>query len=389
MSVISTLTDPAAKKSRPAGKATDPKDVDLVIRLRKWATSSDIQWLPQLDEKQRIELKIGTAKSCQLRIADGDRLVSGEHARLVFDRGWTIHDTKSKNGLWLDHQRSPWGVVRAGTEIGLGRKFVLIAESSRSIALRTFLSRILGRTSDCVKTVDLALRSILSASQQRSVLAVCSVSDPMAIAQSIHRVALGPERPFVRYDPRGKRHKDSASHPVDYANARQALAAAAGGTLSVWAGRLPRDYEEIWQTLSEPTATTRLVVCSNTPIDRKQFCTVPIVVPSLETRQNELGVIVEEYADDAKMEVRRLAERNSVDLLDDGDSVSPPEDREWIQQNESGSLSAIEVATLRCVALRMTANTNQAAKLLGIKRPSLDSWLENRNMPMQIRGKDS
>ena len=42
-----------------------------------------------------------------------------------------------------------------------------------------------------------------------------------------------------------------------------------------------------------------------------------------------------------------------------------------VDDNESASLEAIEVATDRCGALRLTANFNQAAKL-----PSLDSGLE-------------
>lgn len=362
-SSISTITDPTAKH--------DDKS-DLVIRFRRWATNTDIKDLPRPHEKQRIELIVGTARTCQIRVDDPNKLVSGEHARVTFDdRGWTIYDyenkkkRKSKNGLWLDGQLSDWGPLRAGTEIGLGKKFVMMAETPRSIALRLFLARILGWNE--AERIDLALRSIL----RGSVWLICSPSDPLALARSIHRLVFGADRPFVRCDPKGTQ-KDSVHWPQNFDRAADALSAAARGTLCVWAGRLPRDFKEISDALIAPTATARLAICSNKPIDGKEFLVTPIVVPPLAERQNELHHIINAYAKDALAELKGSAEHFRAEDLD------------WVQQNESATLAKIETATLRCVALRMTANVNQAAKLLGIKRPSLDEWIQHRQLPMHI-----
>lgn len=363
MPAISTISDVTTKFDHTS---------DDVIRLRRWGNNNDMEMLPRADHTRRIELVVGTSRACHLRVSD--KHVSGEHARLVFDeRGWTIQDLKSKNGLWLDNQRCEWGPLRPGTEIGLGRKFIMIAESPRSIALRTFLTRILGWGGDRAKAIDLALRSILAPSAQRSAIAVCSPSDPLAIAHSIHRVVYG-ARPFVRCDPKGKPTDESVRWPRNFTKASDALAAAAGGTLCVWAGRLPRDYDEIWSALVEPTATTRLVVCSNKPINGKEFLTVPIIVPPLSTRPDELPHIIREYAKDAVAELSGQPHH------------ARPEDLDWIQQHEASSLAKIEAATLRCIALRIAPNMNQAAKLLGMARESLAGWIKSRKMPMHVEG---
>lgn len=361
----STITDPTAKDNSPS---------DEPIRVRRWGTDW-IEMLPRPTESvRRIELTIGTARECHIRVADPDKLVSSEHARLVCDGDeWKIYDNKSKNGLWIDRQRCEWAPVRAGAEIGLGRKFILIAESARSIVLRTVLARILGWTSDRTKMVDHALRSILVTSLQRGAIVLCSQSDPVAVAHSIHRTAFGSPRPFVTCDPKRKHTKKSVRWTHNFTRGAEALAAASGGTLCVWASRLPRDFGDVWTALVEPTSTVRLVVCSNTPIDGKKFLSVPILVPSLATRQAELRHIIKEYAADAVTELGG-EERTHVQ----------PEDLDWTHHNESSSLAKIETATLRLVALRMFPNVNQAAERLGMARMSLASWIGRRKLPMVI-----
>lgn len=160
MTSHSTVTDPIAKDTSPS---------DELIRVRRWG-SNWLEMLPRPSEPlpSRIELTVGTSSGCDIRIDDSDQLVSGTHARLVFEGGdWKIFDNHSKNGLWIDGERCDWAAVRSGTEIGLGRKFILIAESARSIALRTFLARILGWTDDCTTSVDHALRSVLATRSRR------------------------------------------------------------------------------------------------------------------------------------------------------------------------------------------------------------------------------
>ncbi len=367
MTTYSTMTDPVAKDTAPS---------DELIRVRRWG-SDWLKLLPRPGESEQgvrrtIELTIGTASGCDIRVSDPDQLVSSTHARLVFDGGdWKIFDNNSKNGLWIHGQRCESAAVRAGTEIGLGRKFILIAESARSIALRTFLARILGWTNDRTAVVDHALRSVLATSSQRGAIVLCSESDPVAIAHSIHRMAFGAERPFVTCDPKRKSTTESVRWTQNFARGGEALAAAAGGTLCVWVSRLPRDFADVWGALVEPTATVRLIMCSNKPIDGKKYLAAPIVVPSLADRQLELGHIIKDYAGDA---VAELGGEEALHVL--------RADLDWILHNESSSLAKIETATLRLVALRMYPNVNQAAERLGMARISLASWIARRELPV-------
>jgi hypothetical protein len=363
MGVMSTVTDPAALSA--------PRS-DEVIQLRPWG-SDQAKRLRRPDEQGPREVLLGAARECDVRIVDPERLVSARHARLVFEDGaWKIHDLKSKNGLWLDRRRCDWGVLRAGMEIGLGRKFVLLAESARSIELRMLLARMLGWSGGRAKVVDLALRSVYATVAQRGAFALCSESDPVALAQSIHRVAFGPARPFITCDPKRRSTTRSVRWTRNVERGMDALAAAAGGTLCVWASRLPRDFDRVWAALVEPTATARLVVCANRPIDGRKFLTTPIVVPSLATRPDELRFVIREYSIDAVAELTGRAEALGQDDLD------------WILAHEAGSLAKIETATLRLAALRRFPNLNQAAERLGMARMSLAAWIGRRALPMAL-----
>jgi len=57
------------------------------------------------------------------------------------------------------------------------------------------------------------------------------------------------------------------------------------------------------------------------------------------------------------------------------------EDRTWILDHEASSLSDIEKATLRLVALRTSANMSTAAARLGMAPVSLSRWIGRRKIP--------
>src|SRR5262245_7550030 len=138
--------------TKPDAIAQEWALTDEVIRLRRWGTDR-IHMLP----KQPVgDWYIGSAPTCALRL--DDPLVSREHARLVReDSKWVLRDRRSTNGLWLDGARHEWIALNPCIEIGVGGT-TLIPESGRSIALRAFVARILGWTSDRVDAVDQALR---------------------------------------------------------------------------------------------------------------------------------------------------------------------------------------------------------------------------------------
>jgi hypothetical protein len=56
------------------------------------------------------------------------------------------------------------------------------------------------------------------------------------------------------------------------------------------------------------------------------------------------------------------------------------DDRDWVMKHGARSIPEIEKATLRIVALNMTNNSHQAAKVLRMAQVSLSRWL-GRRMP--------
>ncbi len=355
--MLMTNLDPAAQEW--------PID-DRVIRLRHWGTDR----IHALPEASAGEWLVGSAPACALRL--DDPRVSHRHARLVCEDGrWFLRDAGSKNGLVFDGARRDWFALEPCVEIGLGRT-TLIAESGRSIALRMFLARILGWTSDRAGAVDHALRAVRAAAARRSALVLRGDHELVSVAHAIHRHAIGKDRPFVACDPRRRAVSASVRAVANHDRAVKAFEAAAGGTLCVWSSRLPPDFGEALALLREPEARVRLVVCSQRRGAGDEVLGAPIEIPPLAGRARELPRIVEEYAHDALAELGEP--RGSFTAAD----------RDWVLAHEAGTLADLEKATLRLVALRTSGNVNRAAARLGMAHVSLARWIRRRRLPFPL-----
>jgi hypothetical protein len=341
---------------------------DDVIRLREWGT--DV--MRALPAPPTNEWTIGAAEICTVQLDDPAGHVSRLHARLVREQAkWLLRDLGSTNGVRLDGARRTEIVLEPGVEIGIGG-LTLIAESGRSIALRGFLSRILGWRGNRVDVVDHALRSIRMAATRRIALVLCGDGDLVPMARSIHRHALGPDRPFVVCDPRRREGKATVRSAENYKTGMGALAAATGGSLCIRTQRRPRDWSAVSAALRNPASRVQLVVCAEDPRDCEPLLAPPITVPPLAGRADELDRIITEYAEDAIAELGTL--RTSF----------LPADREWVRTYSGESLPDIEKATLRLVALRESRNLSAAAARLGMAPVSLSRWIGRRKLPMQI-----
>jgi ActR/RegA family two-component response regulator len=84
---------------------------------------------------------------------------------------------------------------------------------------------------------------------------------------------------------------------------------------------------------------------------------------------SELPRIVDEYALDAATE------------LSIRDVWFSDADRRWVLEHAATSLSEIEKATLRLVALKISTNVSQAAARLGMAAVSLSKWVGRRKLP--------
>jgi len=339
---------------------------DGLIRLREWGTDR----LHELRLDGPAELVLGADDDCDIKVIDTARRVSRKHAKLVRSEGtWAIVDLDSKNGTRVDGSVRERATLDAGLEIGIGG-VTLVAESARSVALRGFLSRILGWTSERIEAVDLGLRAIRMAATRRAPLVLCGEADLVSTALAIHRIALGSDRPFVAADPRRKDATESVRAVQSYQSGAAALDAARGGSLCVLAARLPRDFDDVRNALLGPAAPAQLIVCATKRPARNAFSSVPIEVPSLASRAPELARIIEEYASDAMRDLN--APRGTF----------RPVDREWISEHASTTLSDIEKAATRLVALRVNGyNVTRAAVQLGMAHVSLARWIGRRRLP--------
>jgi hypothetical protein len=341
---------------------------DVVMRLREWGTDT-IRFLPPPPINVWM---VGTDDDCALRLEDPGGHVSRRHAQLIRDHArWLLRDLGSKNGLRLDGARRSEIVLEPGAEIGIGG-LTLIAESGRSVALRAFLSRLIGWRSDRIEVVDHALRSVRMAAARRIALVLSGDGDLVPMARSIHRHALGDDRPFIVCDPRRRDGKATVRSAENHELGVAAFEAAVGGSLCVRSHRLPRDFADVITALRAPGSRVQLVVCASRPDDCKQFLSVPISVPPLASRLDELDRIITEYAEDAVIE---LGARRTGFLA---------VDRAWVRTYSAKSLPDIEKGTLRLVAIRESRNLSNAAERLGMAPVSLSRWIGRRTLPMQV-----
>ncbi|HEY5936613.1 MAG TPA: FHA domain-containing protein [Kofleriaceae bacterium] len=334
---------------------------DELVRFREWSTQS-VHPLPA----EPGEHLLGADPACWLVLGDPSGRISRQHAELVRDgNAWILRDRSSKNGILVDGVRRAEVTLEPGLEVGLGG-ITLIVESTRTIALRGYLARVLGYTSN--EVVDLALRSIRMASARRAPLVLCGDGDLVPIAAGLHRRTHG-DRPFVLCDPRRKTSEATVRSAASYDTGAGALAVATGGTLCVLSKHLPKDFSAISAELRAPGSRVQLVVCTHT-LGHETFLAAPITIPPLARRTRELNLVIEEYAAEA------------VAALAAAPTSFGAAERDWIKTHAADSLPEIEKATLRLVALREEDNTvTRAAARLGISHVSLLRWIGRRRLP--------
>jgi hypothetical protein len=229
--------------------------------------------------------------------------------------------------------------------------------------LRRFVARLLGWTDR--DAVGRALRSLYLAMTYRTQLVVCGRGDLVPIAYALHRWTLGAHRPFVVCDPRRGDRATSCRSPISIADGLAASQAASGGSLCMRGH--PRTFSGLAARLRD-THDVVPVICVAKMSESNPFLIrpEPIRLPLLSARMSELPRIVDEYVRDAIVELRVP----DVPFTDD--------DREWVLRCAATSLAAIEKATLRLVALKISGNVRQAAARLGMAPVSLSRWIDRR-----------
>jgi hypothetical protein len=340
---------------------------DKVIGLREWGAGR----LFSLRAPQHSR-ELATMDTAALQLARGDLATTTDRIEIVYEsQSWRVKDWSGLSNLKQDGRPTREVSLMPGTEVTIaGRTY--IAESPRSIALRNFCSRLLGWSDDRIAAVDHALRAIRLASAGRAPLTLTGSGDLVPIAHAIHRYSLGDRVPFIVSDPRRKNTSATVRSPENCASGVEALQKAYGGTLCVRAWRLPRDFSEILNAFSEPEHPTQLMICSRgTPLPNA----AQVDIPPLDSRRLDLPRIAKEYIEDA------------THALHAPDDCLGRQDIEWILDHSAFggqlAISGIEKAALRAVALKLTGDLTNAARLLGMARVSLERWIKRRNSESQ------
>jgi len=208
---------------------------------------------------------------------------------------------------------------------------------------------------------------------RRGALLLRGEGDLVSVAHALHRITLGSDARFIVCDHRRQNTPASVRGPENLNDGMSAFAAAIGGSLCVRISRLPQRFDEVLQLLQEPESEVQLFVCMGSRHHSARVSGPMVIhVPRLEMRELELPRIVDEYGQDAIAALRAFSDCFTTD------------DRSWVIRNASRSISEIEKATLRVVALQTASNIYQAAARLGMAAVSLTRWLTRRT-PLVLR----
>jgi FHA domain len=358
---IEMLTQ-ARTETDPGGGRWDREEE--VIQLREWGTLR-VHSLPKAPPSPILgEWFLGTSSDCYLRFCDATGRMSRRHARLLREpMGWSLLDIGSKNGMYVDGARQVTAVLEAGTEITLGG-VTLVAESRKWIAARGFLARLLGWGPERLSTVDAALRAVRVAHLRNSPLILRGEGDLVGVAKDLHRRFLGAEAPFVLCTPRGPSVDSNLAGISKIDRGLDAIAAAGGGTVCVRSRRPPADFIKVVAALRSPAVKALLIVCDDARADATSLLSLPITVPGLAARYDELPRIIDEYTRDAAQ---------VFGCRIDGFA----EIRGWILEQGFATISDVERAAYRLFALRVGGTIDGAARLLGLDVGALRRWLHH------------
>jgi hypothetical protein len=335
---------------------------DDVIALRQWASDHAYEF----PRNQIREWTLGAQASCDLQLLDTQGLTSRTHALLARDRdGWTVRDLESTNGLWLDDERRHAFPLTPGIEIGVG-SVRLIAESEQLIALRSYVRRLLGWSDAKRQAVDEALRAIRFLATLRAPLGLCGDGDLTVIARELHDRTFAEQRPFIVCDPRRRRTIATTRSAESRSTAIEALDAARGGTMCIWAHHAPDDLTVARAKIAAGEARVRLVICYRSGAPPASTVGTAIDVPSLAIRPEDLDRIIEEYAAD------------SIASLGAARTSFTPYEHEWLKRRQPGTISEIGRSLNRLISIRQHGSIAAAATHLGLSRVALSNWLRRR-----------
>jgi len=238
--------------------------------------------------------------------------------------------------------------------------------------LREFCCRLFGWSDDHASLVDDAMWTLLNAVARRTAIGLQGESDLVPLAHSLHCRLVGPERPFVVCDPRRGDSDGSVRAPPSRRAGIPALAAAIGGSVCLRSNRLPDDFDRLAASFHE-SGSAALFLCLHSHDRITDLLCRPLTIPSLAQRLPEFPRLLNAYLDEA---ARVLGARHV--------RLSEPMQQSVLHHVKS--LSDIEKAALRLVALHSSGNLYRAAQQLHMAPISLIRWMSRRGWSTDILG---
>jgi hypothetical protein len=257
--------------------------------------------------------------------------------------------------------------------IGLGPRVTLVAESGRTIALRAALARMMGWSTELADALDVAFQNLRFAAAGKAVFMMCGEGDLLQLAQELHQLVGGEDRPIAFCSTGGRRQRPS-DHEADdmhslkrVVSGREAIRLAHGGTICLDNRRLPRDVIPMLEQLRDARSPVQTLVIVLSKYVRKTevFSPTPFIIPTLSDRQREIERLFAEY------------EALSAERLNIDPSHLPVAQRRWIRDH-CRNLSEFQTAVLRLMALHHSGSVYGAAGLLQMTASGLRQWLSAR-----------
>jgi len=155
---------------------------------------------------------------------------------------------------------------------------------------------------------------------------------------------------------------------MNYERGVVAFRAARGGSLCLFQERTPDDLPALATLVRDSDAPVQIIVLAEAQYELHPFLLrpAPIRVPPISARSREVPRIIDEYA------------REATSMLGARESCFTDDDRAWVLARAATTLSEIEKATLRVVALRLSSSVAEAAERLGMSHAALAQWLDRR-----------
>jgi hypothetical protein len=239
--------------------------------------------------------------------------------------------------------------------------------------LREFCCRLFGWSDDHAGQVDDVMWTLLDAVARRTAIGLQGESDLISIAHSLHCRLVGAQRPFIVCDPRRRDSDGSVRSPPSRRRGLPALAAANDGSVCIRSNRRPDDLDLLAASFHDSTAAV-LFVCLHSHDRITSMLCRPLMVPSLAQRLPDLPRLLDDYLGEA-------AQTLGVD------PVRLPRPLQDSVLHHVRSLSDLEKAALRLVAVMSCGNPYRAARQLHMAPVSLIRWLTRRGWtPGQLSG---